>query len=34
MIRVSKETRKRLASTGSKNETYDMIIQRILGESD
>jgi len=31
-IRVSKETRERLAIRGSKNETYDAIIQKILGE--
>ena len=29
-IRVSKETRERLALLGSKRDTYDQIIQKIL----
>jgi len=32
-IRISKETREHLASLGTKNDTYDKIIQKILGES-
>jgi len=31
-IRISKETRELLASKGLKNETYDKIIQKIIGE--
>ena len=30
MIRVSKRTREQLADIGSKRETYDTIIQRLL----
>jgi len=30
MIRVSKRTREQLADMGSKKETYDTIIQRLL----
>ena len=30
MIRVSKRTREKLADIGSKRETYDTIIQRLL----
>ncbi len=30
MIRVSKETRERLASIGSKRDTYEKIIQNLL----
>ncbi len=29
-IRISKDTREKLASMGSKNDTYDKIIQKLM----